>query len=107
MNRKLTFLVAIALLSASGAPGVRAAELSEKDKALANPYSNDFGPEAVDEAVLKTYPANVQAGYKALIKGCAQCHSAARPLNSRFVEPLDDAALAKLKKDQPELFKDA
>jgi len=66
--------------------------------------------------VIKAYPANVQAGYKKLISktgGCAQCHSSARPLNSRFVEPsggIDDkaqaASLATLKKEQPDLFKD-
>ena len=91
--------------------------MSEKDKALTNPYPNDFGPDSLPEAVLKSYPANVQAGYKKLTSlkaGCAQCHSAARPLNSRFVEPeggLDDAKqdawIAKMKKDQAELFSDA
>jgi hypothetical protein len=45
--------------------------------------------------------------------GCVQCHTASRPLNSRFMEPaggMDDAAqtaaLADLKKSQPEIFKD-
>jgi hypothetical protein len=111
MNRRL-MLIAAALLGLSAvAPAVRAE--TEKEKALAHPYPNDFGPETLDAATLKSYPANVQAGYKALIKGCAQCHSAARPLNSRFVEPsggIDDkkqeAALAAMKKDQPQLFKD-
>ena len=106
MNRKWTFVVAAALLGAAFVPAARAAEMSEKDKALSNPYPNDFGSDKLDDATLKGYPANVKAGYKALSKGCAQCHSAARPLNSRFVEPADDAALAKLKKDQPDLFKD-
>lgn len=116
MNRKLTLIAAVALLGAAFAAPVRAAEMTEKEKALTNPYPNDFGPETLPDAVLKTYPANVQAGYKKLIStkgGCAQCHSAARPLNSRFVEPeggLDDkkqeASLAALKKAQPELFAD-
>ena len=90
MNRKWTFVVAAALLGASFAAPLRAAEMSEKEKALANPYPNDFGPETLPDDVLKSYPANVQAGYKKLLSnkaGCAQCHSAARPLNSRFVEP--------------------
>jgi hypothetical protein len=111
MNRRL-MLIAAALLGLSAAAPVVRAE-TEKEKALAHPYPNDYGPETLDEATLKSYPANVQAGYKALIKGCAQCHSAARPLNSRFVEPsggTDDkkqeAALAAMKKDQPQLFKD-
>ena len=115
MNRKMTFVAVLALVAAF-AP-LNAAEMSEKEKALANPYTNDFGPEILPDDVLKAYPANVQAGYKKLVSnksGCAQCHSAARPLNSRFVEPeggMDDkaqeAALAKMKKDQPDLFKDA
>ena len=116
MNRKLTLIVAVALLGASYATPAYAAEMSEKDKALSNPYPNDFGPDSLPAEVLKTYPANVQAGYKKLVSpkaGCAQCHSSARPLNSRFVEPeggIDDAkqeaTLAKMKKDQPELFLD-
>lgn len=117
MNRKLTLIAAVALLGAAFTSPVRAAEMTEKEKALTNPYPNDFGPETIPDALLKTYPANVQAGYKKMIStkgGCAQCHSAARPLNSRFVEPeggIDDkkqeAALAALKKAQPELFTDA
>ncbi len=116
MNGKLTLFVAAALLSVAFTAPVRAAELTEKEKALANPYPNDFGPDTLPADVLKAYPANVQAGYKKLISnkaGCAQCHSAARPLNSRFVEPeggMDaakgDAALAVLKKEQPALFAD-
>jgi hypothetical protein len=116
MNRKLTLIVAALLLGAAFAPFARAAEMSEKEKAMAHPYPNDFGPESLPDDVIKAYPANVQAGYKKLVSnknGCAQCHSAARPLNSRFVEPeggLDDAKqdawIGKMKKDQPELFKD-
>lgn len=117
MNRKLTFVAILALAGLALVPASRAAELTEKEKALANPYPNDYGPETLPDDVIKAYPANVQAGYKQLIDkkaGCAQCHSSARPLNSRFVEPeggTDDAkqeaALAKMKKDQPDLFKDA
>lgn len=115
MNRKMTLIFAAALLGLAFVPSARAAEMSEKEKALANPYPNDYGPETLPDDVLKAYPANVQAGYKKLISktgGCAQCHSAARPLNSRFVEPegKDDAAqdawIAKAKKEQPDLFKD-
>ncbi|MDD5304220.1 MAG: hypothetical protein PHS14_14060 [Elusimicrobia bacterium] len=116
MNRKLTLIIIAALLGSVFVPAARAAEMTEKEKAMANPYPNDFGPDTLPEDVLKAYPANVQAGYKKLLSnksGCAQCHSAARPLNSRFVEPeggMDDAKqdawIAKMKKDQPELFKD-
>lgn len=84
-----------------------AAEL-EKEKALQNPYSNDFGPESID---VNGYPKQHQEGYKLLLSRCAQCHSAARPLNSRFVEPdvakgKKESAVAELKKSQPDLFKD-
>ena len=116
MNRKLALIVAAALMGGAYAAPVRAAEMTEKEKAMANPYPNDFGPDTLPADILKAYPANVQAGYKKLISnkaGCAQCHSAARPLNSRFVEPeggLDDAKqdawIAKAKKGQPDLFKD-
>ncbi len=115
MNRKLTMIFAAALLGLALAPVTRAAEMTEKEKALANPYPNDFGPETLPDDVIKAYPANVQAGYKKLLSktgGCAQCHSSARPLNSRFVEPegkdeaAQDAWIAKAKKDQPDLFKD-
>ena len=117
MNRKLTVVAVMALFALALVPAAYAGELSEKEKALANPYPNDFGPETLPDDVIKSYPANVQAGYKKLISnkaGCAQCHSAARPLNSRFVEPeggIDDAKqdawIAKAKKDTPDLFKDA
>lgn len=117
MNRILPI---VAILAFAAALPLRAAdapkEMSEKEKALANPYPNDYGPDTLPEETLKSYPANIQAGYKKLTSnkaGCAQCHTASRPLNSRFVEPeggTDDAkqeaALAKLKKDQPDLFKD-
>ncbi len=108
----------------SARAGKSAAEL-EKEKALANPYPNDFGPDALDGETLKSYPANAREGYKLLLgigakKNCQTCHTAARPLNSRFVEPdagmdLQDkeartktkaAAVAKLKKEHPEYFSD-
>ena len=116
MNRKLTLILAAALLGSAYAAPAYSAEMSEKEKAMANPYPNDFGPETLPDDVIKAYPANVQAGYKKLLSktsGCAQCHAASRPLNSRFVEPeggLDDAKqdawIVKMKKDQPDLFKD-
>lgn len=86
-----------------------AAEL-EKEKALQNPYPNDFGPDNID-SIVKGYPKQHQQGYVALKARCAQCHSAARPLNSRFVEPdvakdKKEAAVAEMKKSQPDLFKD-
>jgi hypothetical protein len=127
MNRKWMLIAAAALLGLTAVPGVRAAEMTEKEKALASPYPNDLGPDSLPDDVVKSYPENIQTGYHTLkgeIKkdgkwvynngksGCVQCHTASRPLNSRFLEPeggTDDAEaanLAKLKAAQPELFKD-
>lgn len=128
MNRKWMLIAAAALLGMTAIPGARAADTSERAKALASPYPNDLGPDSLPESVLKSYPADIQKGYYILIgdvqrdgkwvynggkTGCVTCHTASRPLNSRFLEPaggVDDAAqeanLAKMKKDQPELFKD-
>lgn len=81
----------------------------EKNKALANPYANDFGPATLD---VSKYPKDIQNGYALLAVKCAKCHAAARPLNSQFMEPTganpgaQDAVIAALKKDKPELFKD-
>jgi len=128
MNRKWILIAAAALMGLTAIPGARAAEMTEKEKALASPYPNDLGPDSLPDAVVSAYPANIQDGYHILrgeIKkdgkwvynngksGCVQCHTASRPLNSRFMEPaggMDDAAqtaaLAALKKNQPEIFKD-
>jgi hypothetical protein len=71
--------------------GLRSAEPDpEKQKALSNPYANDLGPDSLEGfpwVSTKDYPADVMAGYALLRSKCAQCHSAARPLNSQFVEP--------------------
>ncbi len=108
----IAFLTSAVLPARAGdAPKKSAAEL-EKEKAMANPYPNDLGPETLDEETLKSYPKNAQEGYKAMMgtakeKRCQACHSGARPLNSRFVELSGkDAAVAALKKSNPELFKD-
>lgn len=113
MNRKWMFVVAAALLGLAAVPASHAAEMSEKEKALASPYPNDLGPGELPAETLKSYPANVQEGYKLLLVRCAQCHQANRPLNSRFVEPeggTDDAkqqaGLDAWKKANPEMFKD-
>ena len=110
MNRKWMFVLAAALMGAVAAVPARA--MSEKEKALASPYPNDLGPDTLPESVLKTYPKEAQDGYHYMVKRCAACHTASRPLNSRFVEPeggISDAkqaaSLAQMKKDQPELFK--
>ncbi len=76
-----------------------AAEL-EKEKALKNPYPNDFGPESVD---VSKYSANAKAGYALLKQKCTVCHTASRPLNSQFVQ-LNEAEIATEKKSRPEVF---
>ncbi len=57
---------------------------SEKEKALANPYPNDLGPERLTDAELAAYSPELRKGYDLLIQRCAQCHTSARPLHSRF-----------------------
>ena len=128
MNRKWILIAAAALMGLTAVPGARAAEMTEKEKALSSPYPNDLGPDKLPDEVVNSYPADIQKGYHILKgevqkdgawvynngkSGCVQCHTASRPLNSRFLEPaggMDDAAqtaaLAELKKSQPELFKD-
>ena len=59
-----------------------AAEL-EKEKALADPYPNDLGPDKLD---VSAYPKEIQKGYETMVNRGGKCHSPARPLNSRFVE---------------------
>lgn len=99
-------LVGLGGRSSQAGEAKSAAEL-EKEKALKSPYPNDLGPEKIDEDI-KDYPAAHKEGYQLLLAKCAQCHSSARPLNSRFVEPAGkDPAVAALKKSNPELFKDA
>jgi hypothetical protein len=81
--------------------------MSEKEKAMTEPYANDYGPDTLD---VSSYPADARAGYKALQAKCTACHTASRPLNSQFVETAgkDKAArkarLLALKKSTPQLF---
>ena len=67
MNRKWIFVVAAALAGLTAVSGAHAAEMSEKEKALASPYPNDLGPDKLPDAVVKSYPANIQEGYHILI----------------------------------------
>ncbi len=116
-----------------------AAEL-QREQALANPYPNDLGPDHLDAATLKSYPSSMTAGvaaakallakndhtgampadaggYALMLVRCSTCHSAARPLNSRFVEVAGTgkpgtpayiasaaAAMKKLKAEHPDMF---
>ena len=83
-------------------PAKSAAEL-EKEKALKNPYPNDFGPGEVKD--LSAYNAEQKSGYKLMMNKCAQCHTPSRPLNSQFID-MKEAELAAAKAKQPEMFKD-
>lgn len=123
MKRYQSFLMllAAAVLGAAVPAGAAksAAEL-QKETALANPYPNDFGPATLTDEQLKDYPADIKEGYQLLLTRCSQCHTSARPLNSRFVEPAaglkakpgpardsaETAAISALKKSHPEYFKD-
>lgn len=68
----------------SAPAAVEAPAQTEKEKALANPYSNDLGPDRLDASVLAGYDPERVKGYELMRVKCAQCHAASRPLNSRF-----------------------
>lgn len=70
---------------AAGKPAKSAAEL-EKEKALQNPYPNDFGSEKLTDEELKAYSPELQEAYKKMAVKCSACHAPSRPLNSQFVE---------------------
>ena len=109
-------LLMLLLLGAAGfdtpAQAAKSAAELEKEKALADPYANDLGPDSLDAKVLASYPKPAQAGYKIMRAKCSKCHAASRPLNSQFVETAGkknadrEAALKNLKKTEPDLFHD-
>ena len=103
MKKFLVFVVCIAIgtVSALRAETKTAAEL-EKEKALANPYPNDLGPDKID---VSGYNPEQQAGYKLLLDKCSRCHTPSRPLNSQFLQ-LKAEEQAKIKSSNPEIFKD-
>ena len=114
MKRIYALFVTLAVLgggfyafAGDAAPAKTPAEL-EKEKALKEPFANDFGPDKIDTA---GYPAPALEGYKTLLVRCTVCHTSSRPLNSQFVEgdgkdeaARDAAAKAMLKAD-PEMEK--
>lgn len=63
-----------------------AASRTEKDKARAEPYANDLGPATLPAERVASYSAALRGGYELTLTRCAQCHTAARPLNSEFVD---------------------
>jgi len=80
----------------------------EKANALRNPYADDGGPRTLD---VSAYPPEMQKIYRELfIPKCSRCHTAARPINSSFVEPSGSSEekrtkITRWQKEQPELFK--
>ncbi|MBI4055172.1 MAG: hypothetical protein HY402_03450 [Elusimicrobia bacterium] len=86
--------------------------LAQRQLAMKDPYANDLGPQALD---VSGYPQELvkgpESGYGLLLAKCSRCHASSRPLNSQFAElagkPAEqEAAIAKLKKEEPEFFKD-
>ena len=112
--KKTAFLISmLAVLSAGasyGADAGTAAYEAEKQKALANPYANDLGPDKLPADVLATYPKEHQDAYKNVLQvKCAKCHTPSRPLNSQFFEPAGkkeekQAKVDALKKSDPDMF---
>jgi hypothetical protein len=90
--------------------GAKSAAELEKEKAMKEPFANDYGPDTLPAKYIKSLSADAQKGYKIMRAKCAQCHNAARPLHSQFVETAgkkkaDRAkAAAALKKSSPHLF---
>ncbi len=81
--------------------GPAAAAAAEKEKAMKNPYPNDFGPDKMD---VSKYSPELQAGYKLMTEKCSKCHSASRVLNSQFIELKEDE-IAKFKNEQPDMLR--
>jgi len=105
-------LMALTAASLGGARvfGADATHASEKEKAQANPYANDFGPDALPTDVLATYPKEHQDAYRDVLQTkCVKCHNAARALNSQFFEPQGkgkekQAKLDALSRTDPDIF---
>lgn len=108
MNGRRWALFAVVLLLGAGArwavPALSDdAAKAEREKALANPYPNDFGPAKLDD--VSSYTPERREGYRLMLDKCARCHTPARPLNSQFLDLKPDE-LAALKARQPEIFRD-
>ncbi len=72
------------------------------------PLANDLGPKKLD---VTSYPPEIQKGYQVMMTACAKCHNPHRAFNAQFVQPegkteAQNAAIAKLKESNPELFSD-
>ena len=94
MNRIVALVVILALSACSkpaepapaapapvpSAPAIEppAVGQSEKEKALANPYPNDLGPDRLPDSVLAGYDSERRKGYALLLVKCAKCHTSSR-----------------------------
>ncbi|MBI4376563.1 MAG: hypothetical protein HY549_08950 [Elusimicrobia bacterium] len=74
----------------------------ESSTAVSDLYPNDMGPAEVD---VSGYPKPIREGYKLMAFKCAACHTAARPINSQFLE-LSAEEEAAFKKENPDIHKD-
>ena len=72
----------IAILATAGF----AAEFSPEQLEAKFPW--DLGAARIDQEVSK-YPPEMQERYALFLQNCSQCHSTARPLNSRYVSRAD------------------
>ena len=115
MNRLLLLSLALIMAGPLAAADKKAkkpktAAQLEKEKAMKEPFANDYGPETLDAKYLKSLSANAQKGYKMMRARCAECHTTSRPLNSQFVETGGKKkadrmkAADALKKSKPHLF---
>lgn len=70
--------------------------------AVSDLYPNDMGPAELD---VSEYPKSIREGYKLMLFKCAACHTAARPINSQFLE-LTKKEEEAFKKENPEIHRD-
>ncbi|MBI4349105.1 MAG: hypothetical protein HY553_19865 [Elusimicrobia bacterium] len=103
MNRLWTFALIGALAASAGATEKKEkGGAPESSTASSDLYPNDFGPAELD---VSEYPKAIREGYKLTVFKCAACHTAARPLNSQFLE-LTKEEEEQFKKDNPDVYKD-
>jgi hypothetical protein len=102
--KRLIVVAVVAVLAAapSRADDKKKEGAPESATAVSDLYPNDMGPAEVD---VSEYPKNIREGYKLMAFKCAACHTAARPINSQFLE-LSEEEEEQFKKDNPEIYKD-
>jgi hypothetical protein len=105
MGKRMIVAVVAALALSQGwaeEKGGKKADVPESSTAVSDLYPNDMGPAEID---VSGYPKNIREGYKLMTFKCAACHTAARPINSQFVEVSAEEEAA-FKKEYPEIYKD-